>query len=80
LGPETLARIAPPGSFICRGSTNKPLVLKEYLKKALQAQIGGHYSFVEALSVCPLNWHTDAKETIERIQELEKVFKVGVFI
>lgn len=78
-GPETLVKIAPPGSFIARGSTNQPLILKDYLKKALQAQVNGFYSFVEVLSPCPLNWKTDAKETIERVEKLEEIFKTGVF-
>lgn len=78
-GPELLASIAPSGSFVARGSTNQPLVLKKYLKQAIESQIGGSYSFVEALSACPLNWRTDAKKTIERMKELEKTFKTGVF-
>jgi len=78
-GPEMLSTIAPSGSFIARGSTDKPLVLKRYLKQALETQAQGHYSFVEALSACPLNWQTDAKETIVRMKKLEEVFKTGVF-
>lgn len=74
-GPEILSQIAPKDSFIARGSTNQPLVLKQYIKQALEAQIKGDYSFVEALSACPLNWRTDAKETIGRMEELEKIFK-----
>jgi pyruvate/2-oxoacid:ferredoxin oxidoreductase beta subunit len=37
----------------------------------------GHYSFVEALSACPLNWRTDAKETIKRMDELDQAFTLG---
>lgn len=78
-GPELLANIVSGGSFIARGSTNQPLVLKKYLARALEAQLEGNYSFVEALSACPLNWETDAKQTIRRMEELEKTFKLGVF-
>lgn len=76
-GPEMLAQLANKDAYLARGSTDKPLVLKQYLKKALETQIKGNYSFVETLSACPLNWRTDAKETIARMQELEKIFKLG---
>ena len=78
-GPELLRSIAQKEAYLARGSTNKPLVLKQYLQKALEAQIKGHYAFVEALSFCPTNWKTKAQQTIERIQELEKTFKTGEF-
>lgn len=76
-GPEMLAKVARPESYLARGSTDKPLVLKQYLKKALKAQTEGHYSLIESLSACPLNWKTDAQKTIEKMQALEKTFKLG---
>lgn len=76
-GPELLAQVAKPEAYLSRGSTNKPLVLKQYLKKALEAQMKGRYSFVEALSACPLNWRTDAQETIKRMDELDQAFTLG---
>jgi 2-oxoglutarate ferredoxin oxidoreductase subunit beta len=77
--PELLKTIADKEAYLARGTTDKPLVLKQYLKKALETQIKGHFAFVEALSVCPTNWKTDAPKTIQRIQELEKIFKLGEF-
>jgi 2-oxoglutarate ferredoxin oxidoreductase subunit beta len=76
-GPEILAQAAHPNAYLARGSTNKPLVLKQYLRKALEAQMKGNYALVEALSACPLNWRTDAKETIKKMEELEKAFSLG---
>jgi len=76
-GPEILSCLASKSAYLARGTTDKPLVLKQYLKKALEAQMNKQFSFVEALSACPLNWKTEAKETIIRIQELEKEFKLG---
>ena len=78
-GPELLRTIANKEAYLARGTTDKPLVLKQYLKKALEAQIKNNYAFVEALSSCPTNWKTDAPKTIQRIQELEKIFKLGEF-
>lgn len=76
-GPEMLVKIAHEGAYLARGSTDKPLVLKRYLKKALEVQMKGNYSLVETISACPLNWKTNAWETIQRMQELEKIFKLG---
>jgi len=79
LGPELLSSIKKPSAYIARGTTDKPLVLKQYLKKSLAAQMQGHYSFVESLSFCPINWKTDACQTIEKIKSLENIFNTGEF-
>lgn len=77
-GPEMLAKAAKKGAYLARGSSENPLVLKEYFKKALANQIENkNFSLVEVLSACPLNWRTDARETIERMKELEKTFPLG---
>jgi len=78
-GPELLKNIAHPEAYLARGSTDKALVLKQYLRKALETQMKNNYSLVEALSVCPTNWQTNAQKTIERIQNMEKIFKTGEF-
>jgi len=78
-GPEFLRQMTKNDVYLARGTTEKPLVLKQYLKKALEAQIKGHFSFVEALSACPTNWKTDAPKTIQKMQELENFFKTGEF-
>jgi 2-oxoglutarate ferredoxin oxidoreductase subunit beta len=76
-GPEMLTQAASDRAYLARGSTDLPLVLKQYLRQALEAQKQGNYSLVEALSACPLNWKTDASETIKRMKELAKVFQLG---
>lgn len=76
-GPELLSWIASKGAYLARGSTDSPLVLKQYLKKAIMTQIKGDFSLVEAVSACPLNWRTNATQTIERMKELEKIFQLG---
>ena len=78
-GPELLNTLAQKNAYIARGSIGQPLVLKQYLQKAIQAQQEGNYAFVEALSVCPLNWKTNASETIQRNKELEETFPLGEF-
>lgn len=76
-GPEMLSWVASKDAYLARGSTDKPLVLKQYLKKAIETQIKGNFSFVEAVSACPLNWRTDASQTIKRMKDLEKIFQLG---
>jgi len=76
-GPEMLKEIANKEAYFARGSSFKPLVLKQYLKKAIETQIKGNFSLVEVISACPTNWKTDTKETIKRVDELEKIFTQG---
>lgn len=77
-GPELLAKTCSKQAFLARGTIDNPLVLKTYLKKAVETQIRGNFSFVEALSVCPLNWKTNASQTLKRIREMEKIYKTGI--
>lgn len=76
-GPEMLSWTVNKEAYLARGSTDKPLILKQYLRKAIETQIKNNFSLVEALSACPLNWRTNAPETIKRMNDLEKVFKLG---
>lgn len=80
-GPELLKNVADKNAYLARGTVSKHLVLKNYFKKALENQINQKaYSFIEALSYCPLNWKTDAKETIAFLAEIEKVYPCGEFM
>lgn len=78
LGPEMLNKVAWEGAFLARGSTEKHLPLKGYFQKALENQIKNHnFSFVEVLSRCPLNWRTNARETLAMMEKLENNFPLG---
>lgn len=80
-GPELLKNVADKNAYLARGTVSKHLVLKNYIKKALENQMNQKaYSFVEALSYCPLNWKTDAKETVAFLEGIEKVYPCGEFI
>ncbi|MCF8009998.1 MAG: 2-oxoglutarate synthase [Clostridiales bacterium] len=78
-GPEMVAAIAREGSYVARGSIANLRQLKSYCKKALQNQIQGNgFSFVEALSACPTNWRTNARDTWKFVEEkMTSYFKVG---
>lgn len=78
-GPEMVSAISRESAYVSRGTVANLRQLKGYLKKALQNQLDGNgFSFVEALSGCPTNWSTNAKETWAFIEEkMPQYFKVG---
>lgn len=78
-GPEMVASIVRDGAYIARGTIANLRQLKAYCKKALQNQMEDNgFSFVEALSACPTNWRTNAKETWKFVEEaMPKHFKIG---
>lgn len=78
-GPEMVAAITKEGSYVARGTVANLRQLKGYIKKALQNQMEGNgFSFVEALSTCPTNWRTNAKDTWAFLEnDMTKYFKVG---
>lgn len=79
-GPEFLKEIAPAKAYLARTSVKKPLLIYEYLKKAIENQLKNKtFSLVEVLSYCPLNWHTNAGETLEYMQKIEQIFPQGEF-
>lgn len=80
LGPELLASVANKKSFIARSAVTEHKQLEEFLQKAIETQEKGHFSLVEVLSFCPTNWKTKGVETIGRLKEMEKVYKLGEII
>lgn len=78
-GPEMVAAITRENAYVARGTVANVRQLKGYLKKALQNQMDGKgFSFVEALSGCPTNWSTNAKDTWAFIEKtMPQYFKVG---
>ncbi|HBG81826.1 TPA: 2-oxoglutarate synthase [candidate division CPR2 bacterium] len=78
MGPELVSQIGNGDLYIARGSVSNPMTLKKYIKKAITHQMEGKgFSFVEALSICPTNWKTDAKGSFEFLKTMEEVYKLG---
>jgi len=79
LGPEMVAAITPEGAYVARGTVANMRQLKNYIKRALENQMAGNgFSFVEALSLCPTNWRTNAADTWKFLEEeMYKYYKVG---
>lgn len=77
-GPEMIAEIAAPGAYIARTTSNDIDECHEIIKKALQNQLDNKgFSFVEILSMCPVNWKTSTQESIDYIETMKKTFPLG---
>lgn len=78
-GPEMVNAITSEGAYVARGTQANMRQLKSYIKKALETQMSGSgFSFVEALSTCPTNWRTNAKDTWEFLEnKMTEFYKVG---
>jgi len=77
-GPELVRQIAAQKAWVARASVNNLFQLKDMLKKALENQLKNKsFSFLEILSVCPVNWKTDAASGFKRLKEMEKDYPLG---
>jgi 2-oxoglutarate ferredoxin oxidoreductase subunit beta len=75
LGPELIRSVAPLNAYVARGSVSQPAILKKYLRTALEKQINDKvFSLVEILSLCPVNWKTDAKGSFDFNLKMQKIF------
>lgn len=79
LGPELLSSLPNKKSYLARGIVTQPLVLQGLIKTAINHQIKNKsFSFVEILSMCPINWKKNAKESIEMVEkQMVNQFKLG---
>ena len=77
-GPEMVRNINP-NAYIARAATTHPLLVRSYIKKAIDWQRNNKgFSMVEILSFCPTNWKTHtAKDGWEYMDKIKEVYKVG---
>lgn len=78
-GAELIRNVANKSAYVARGIVNNPLELREYLKKAIShPKETNNFAFLEVLSMCPVNWKKDAKESLSFLEnEMAKNFKLG---
>ncbi|MFA6493233.1 MAG: thiamine pyrophosphate-dependent enzyme [Patescibacteria group bacterium] len=78
-GPEMLAQITNEDAYIARGISSNYKQLLEMYKKAINNQIEGRgFSFVEVIAMCPVNWHTNAQESLDFSEkEMTKIYPIG---
>jgi 2-oxoglutarate ferredoxin oxidoreductase subunit beta len=75
------ALVDPEKAFVARASVTNLRKLRTTFKKALTNVADGRgFSFVEVLSVCPLNWRTNNQTTWDRIKTMEEYFEVKDFV
>jgi 2-oxoglutarate ferredoxin oxidoreductase subunit beta len=80
-GPEMLATITSDDAYIARTISTNIDDCKEKISKVLRNQIDGRgFSFLEILSMCPVNWHTDTQESLDFCEkDMVKAFPLGEF-
>lgn len=80
-GPEMLSKIIDDKAYIARTISTNFGDCKEKIKKAIQNQIDGRgFSFVEILSMCPVNWHTNTQASLDFCEkDLTKIYPLGEF-
>ncbi|MEM4261210.1 MAG: thiamine pyrophosphate-dependent enzyme [Candidatus Woesearchaeota archaeon] len=78
-GPELIKNVTTKNNFIARGIVSQPNELKNIIKDAIKFQIDKKsFSFVEILSMCPVNWKKNSQESLEFLEEkMAKQFKLG---
>lgn len=81
-GAEMIAAIVDTDkAYVTRATCSNLRSLKTTFKKALTNVAEGRgFSFVEVLSICPLNWRTNNVQTFERLKTMEECFKVGELV
>lgn len=78
-GPEMLAKITADNAYIARGISTNDEQLSKMFTKAIQNQIDNNsFSFVEVISMCPINWHMNADESLKFSEnEMTKEYPIG---
>jgi 2-oxoglutarate/2-oxoacid ferredoxin oxidoreductase subunit beta len=78
LGPEMIAAITDDANYVARATVSNLRQLKTFMKKGLTNVADGRgFSFIEVLSLCPLNWRTNNVDSWERLKTMEAFYKVG---
>ena len=80
-GAEMVASIVDPEKgYVARASVSNLRSLKKTFTMALKNVEKGGFSFVEVLSICPLNWRTNNEGTWDRLKTMESFFEVKEFV
>ncbi len=81
-GTEMVASIVDTDkAYVTRGTVGNIRQLKTFMRRGLQNVADGRgFSFIEVLSICPLNWRTNNYNTWDRLKTMEEYFKVGEVI
>lgn len=68
-------------AYVARASVSNLRNLRKTFKRALKnVEEGRGFSFVEVLSICPLNWRTNNVDTWDRLKTMEEFFEVKEFV
>lgn len=77
-GPEMIAAITDDTNYVARASVSNLRQLKTFMKRGLTNVADGRgFSFIEVLSLCPLNWRTNNIDSWDRLKTMEEFYAVG---
>ncbi len=80
-GAEMVASIVDSNkAYVARATVSNLRKLRQTFTKALKNVEKGGFSFVEVLSICPLNWRTNNEGTWDRLKTMEEFFEVKEFV
>lgn len=80
LGPEMVDAITGEKNYVARATVNNLRQMKTVIKRGLtNVAEGNGFSFIEVLSVCPLNWRTNNVSTWERLKTMQEFYEVKEF-
>lgn len=80
-GAEMVSAIADnEKAYVARATVSNLRALRKTFTKALKNVEAGNFSFVEVLSICPLNWRTNNVDTWDRLKTMEEFFQVNEFV
>ena len=80
-GAEMVASIVDSNkAYVARATVSNLRKLRQTFTKALNNVEKGGFSFVEVLSICPLNWRTNNEGTWDRLKTMEEFFEVKEFV
>ena len=78
-GPELVKKAGGKNIFVARGTVGNPVALKGLLRSAIKNNMdNNNFNFLEILSMCPVNWKKDAKESLHFLEkDMQKIFNLG---
>ncbi|MBU0661065.1 2-oxoglutarate synthase [Patescibacteria group bacterium] len=76
-GPELIKQLNPH-AYVARTSMTDMKELNHHMEQAIATQQAGHFSLVEVLSFCPTNWKVAGPDLKAYVENMKKIFPVGV--
>ena len=79
-GLKAIKSVADKKAYVARSIVTEPIQLRQMIKSLIENQVKNNsFSFLEVLSMCPVNWKMNSKEAIDYLEkEMLPQFPTGV--